>query len=407
MKVLLVSTSSGSHGGGEFYLRGLASGLRGLGHHPVTWLSSHSQMDPLADSFKEKELPLHRFEYLNTYHRRWRSLGAAMDRQLQRRVAGELGRSGADIVHINQQCLEDGLDLLRAAADCGIPAVSTIHVTRTAVSLKARAGILRDLVCRRMLRRCGIPLVGISPTSARDLCQFVNDHPTLAQAGEQQSTDGQRNRNTRIHDIPVYAVSNGVALPRMEVREPLREKLGLRPTDILIGVIARIEHQKNPLFMCRLLNRLPDFVHCVWIGDGRMRPELEAEILRCDQAKRFHLLGWQNNASSWLSAFDVFALGSHYEGLPLALLEAMAAGLPCVASRVDGTQDCLTDESDGFLCPVDDVEQWVGTLNRLIESRPFRCAIGEAAQRRYVQEFSLEAMAERTSRVYQDVVQPH
>lgn len=407
MKVLLVSTSSGSRGGGEFYLRELASGLRGIGHHPVTWLSSHSQMDPLADSFTEKQLPLHRFEYLNTYHRRWRSLGAAMDRQLQSRIADELGRSGADIVHINQQCLEDGLDLLRAAADCGIPAVSTIHVTRTAVSLKARAGILRDLVCRRMLRRCGVPLIGISPTSARDLCQFVNHHSALVEMDVQGCTGRQRIRNTRIHDIPIYAVSNGVALPRMESPEPLREKLGLKPSDIIIGVIARIEQQKNPLFMSRLLNRLPDSVHCVWIGDGRMRPELEAEILRCDQAGRFHLLGWQNNASSWLSAFDIFALGSRYEGLPLALLEAMAAGLPCVASQVDGTLDCLTNECDGFLCPVDDIEQWLSVLNRLIESRPLRYAIGEAAHRRYVQEFSLEAMAERTSRVYQDVVRLH
>jgi glycosyltransferase involved in cell wall biosynthesis len=394
MKIALVSSSSGSHGGGEFYLRELASGLRDSGHQPIAWLSTHSQMDSLADSFRHKDLPVRRFHYVNTYHRKLRSLGAAMDIRLQKQMASEFENSGADVIHLNQQCLEDGLDLLLAASRCSLPTVSTIHVTRTAVSLKARAAVVRDALCRRVLRRTTIPLIGISHTSARDLCKFVNGHDHLSKI------DGNGSREKG--GVAVYSVANGVADPVLNPRDELRDSLHLQDSDIVIGVIARIEQQKNPLFMCRLLEHLPN-VHCVWIGDGRMRTALEEEIHRCQQSDRFHLLGWQADASAWLSSFDMFALGSLYEGLPLALLEAMAAGLPCLASAVDGTQDCLTNEQDGFLCPVNDVDAWLEAIRCLAMSPEYRNEIGHAARQRHRDEFSLEAMTERTVAVYEDV----
>ncbi len=154
MKILLVSSSSGSHGGGEFYLRDLSGALATMGHMPTAWLSRHSQMDPLAASFRERDLSVSRFDYLNTYHRRLRSLGAVLDQRLQRRLVGQFDHSGADIIHINSQCLEDGLDLVAAAGRSRIPAVATIHVTRSATSLGARVGRLRDVICRTSLAQC-------------------------------------------------------------------------------------------------------------------------------------------------------------------------------------------------------------------------------------------------------------
>jgi glycosyltransferase involved in cell wall biosynthesis len=399
MKVALISTSSGSHGGGEFYLRELALGLTALGHNTTIWFSCHDQMQTLADSCQSRGLKVQRFRYRNTYHRRCRSFGAALDLPFQRNFSQQLEGSGADILHINQQCLEDGLDLINAAARCSLPSVSTIHVTRTARSMGARLAILRDGLSRFVLRKSGLPLIGISATSAEYLCEFLNGHRNLTRFIDHDSIDSS------VGLIPVYSVLNGVAAPELRPREELRRALGLASAHVVIGVIARIEEQKNPMFFCRLLGSLPQHVHCVWIGDGRLRTQLEQEIERCKLTGRFHLCGWQEDASSWLSAFDIFSLGSLYEGLPLALLEAAAASLPCVVSRVDGTQDAIHHGVDGFLCPVNDVGAWASALMPLIELPDLRSRIGMAARRRYEAEFSLDAMARRTLAVYERVME--
>jgi glycosyltransferase involved in cell wall biosynthesis len=398
MKIALVSSSSGSHGGGEFYLRELAGSLQLLGHRVTTWISDHSQMDPLAKSFETRHLSVGRFDYPNTYHRRLRSAGAYFDGALHRRLSVLFRESGADILHINQQCLEDALDLVAAASMCGISAVSTIHVTRSATSLNAKLGQARDFLARRALRKSRLPLIGISKTSALDLSQFVNGHRTL-------TVPDTCNRDVQSAPFcPVFAVANGVATPTDKDRDSLRASLGLQPQHVVLGVVARIEHQKNPLFMCQLLKALPTFVHCVWVGDGRMRTAMENERDRLGLQERLHLPGWQDQASKWMAAFDVFTLGSFYEGLPLALLEAMAAKLPCVASRVDGTQDAIDDGTSGYLCPVNAVDVWVRTLEPLIASADLRVQIGAAARQRYEADFSIEAMAKRTIAVYEDVI---
>jgi glycosyltransferase involved in cell wall biosynthesis len=396
MKIVLVSSSSGSHGGGEFYLRELAGSLQLLGHQVTTWISDHSQMDPLAKSFETRHLSVSRFNYPNTYHRRLRSAGAYFDGALHRRLSALFRESGADILHINQQCLEDALDLVAAASMCGIPAVSTIHVTRSARSLNARLGHARDFLARRALRNSRLPLIGISKTSALDLSEFVNGQRVLTFPGNHAAPSARF--------CPVFAVANGVTSPKGNGRDALRASLGLQPQHVVLGAVARIEHQKNPLFICQLLKALPTFVHCVWVGDGRMRTAMENERDRLGLQERLHLPGWQDQASKWMAAFDVFTLGSFYEGLPLALLEAMAATLPCVASRVDGTQDAIEHGIDGYLCPVNDVNVWVRTLEPLIASADLRVQIGATARQRYEAEFSIEAMAKRTVAVYEEVI---
>lgn len=398
MKILLVSSSSGSHGGGEYYLLELATSLQALGHEVVTWVSLHSQMEPLVQLFLQRGLTVHRFGYTNTYHRRLRSLGAIGDWSLQQELAGQFRQSSADIIHINQQCVEDGLDLVKAVALCNCPALSTIHVTRSATSLGAKLAWLRDMVSKNTLRKTRLPLVGISKTSACDLTEFVNGNREL------QDVSAPATTALRARYCPVYAVANGVSVPAGGDRHDLRSSVGVGPSDVVLGVVARIEHQKNPLFLCQVLSALPSFVHCIWVGDGRLRSELQHEITRRELSGRFHLTGWQDQAAGWMSAFDMFTLGSLYEGLPLALLEAMASGLACVASNVDGMQDVIEHGVNGFLCSVNDVDSWVKVLMPLIESPATRSQIGAAARRRYEAEFSIEAMAKRTIAVYEDVI---
>ena len=387
MKITLWSSSSGSRGGGEFYLLGLAKALTAVGHDVDAVMNRHPQMDELAASFAAIQIDVARVEFPNTYHRRFRALGAVGDRRGQSRIANVMEKLDSDILHLNLQNVEDGLDLVLAASRVKCPTVATVHVTRTMEQLGAVAGRARDRVSRYALRTAAIPYIAVSPVAANDLRQHLG------------SVNHATNQMPR-----VFAVNNGVAAVEARCREHLRNAWGLPPDAFVVGTLARVESQKNPLFAVELLRSLPPHVHYVWIGDGRLAGALTEAIGKANLADRFHLLGWQPNASELLGGIDLFLLPSLYEGLPLAILEAMSAGLPCVVSDVDGTRDAIEHGKDGFLCPVNDIAAWTQTCQSLIDSPQLSKQIGEAARKRYEAEFSVEAMAKRTVEVYGEIV---
>ena len=392
MKVTLVSSSSGSRGGGEFYLVGLGKGLVDLGHSVEVVVSEHSGMDGMVELCHASQLPVQRIQYVNTYHRRLRSLQAVTDRRGIRRLSDFLSRLDTDVIHLNHQNTEDGLDLAIAGNDCRRPCVSTVHVTRSMAALKAAGGRFRDAIARRIWRRTGIPVIGISDVSAIDFSKYVG-------VGSLSSPGGDAGAGQR-----VYSVANGVTLPGQHDAEALRREWGVRKNDIVLGCIARLEEQKNPLFITTLLPRLPDHVKIVWVGDGRLRQQLESSLSQSGLESRVVLDGWQADASARLAGFDIFILPSLYEGLPLAMLEAMAAGLPCVVSNVDGTRDAIRDGETGYLCPVNDTNAWTSSLMSLIGDEEARKRVGNCARTTHQDSFSVEAMAKGTVAVYEDVI---
>ncbi len=117
-----------------------------------------------------------------------------------------------------------------------------------------------------------------------------------------------------------------------------------------------------------------------------------------------HLEGWRADARERLAGFDIFVLPSDYEGFPFAVLEAMAAGLPCVVSDVDGTREAVVESETGFLCKARDSEQWLGRLNKLASDGELRETLGTRGLERMRSHFSLEAMAAGTARVYDEVL---
>ena len=129
----------------------------------------------------------------------------------------------------------------------------------------------------------------------------------------------------------------------------------------MLGCIARLEQQKNPTFIVPLLKALPANVHVIWIGDGRCRQPLEAKILEAGLSNRVTLDGWRSDATFRMGGFDAFILPSLFEGMPLAILEAMSVGLSCIVSDVDGTRNAIEHGTSGFLCEVNNVPMWVET----------------------------------------------
>jgi glycosyltransferase involved in cell wall biosynthesis len=128
-------------------------------------------------------------------------------------------------------------------------------------------------------------------------------------------------------------IRNGIDVLRFHrrgVRERWRQENGFAPEDRLIVSVARLEPQKNPHALVRAI---PPGFRLLLVGAGSLRPTLEG-------IEGVHLLGVRTDLPELLSACDIFALASEWEGHPLALMEAMAAGLPVVATAVGGVPDC-------------------------------------------------------------------
>jgi len=378
LRVALVSSSSGSRGGGELYLSSLAAGLKALGHDVQSVLSNHPRMDELA-ALLAQHGPVHRIDYRNTYDRRTRSLGAVLARRDIQRLGRELAGLRTDVIHLNKQNLEDGLDLLVAARDSRVPVVATVHVTRTMSGLRSVGGAVRDWLSARVLRNVPCPLIAIAKSGVADLAALGIDASRL------------------------HLVWNGVGDPLPNDRQAVRRSWGCGPDDVVLGCIARIEPQKNPLFIPTLLAQLPRNVRVVWIGDGSMRESLRQKATELKVADRLVLPGWLHDARSYLCAFDVFVLPSIYEGFPLAILEAMAAGLPCVVSDVDGVAEAVIDGETGFVCPPNATETWLERIGRYAADPALRERAGTRGATRYRERFSLEAMARSTAEVYASV----
>jgi len=368
MRILFASSSSGSRGGGETFLVYLGAALAERGHEVILWTSSHPRMDEVAARFASSGRVI-RAEYTNTYDRPRRSLGAVFDRHTPARAAKEWMAAQPDVIHINKQNLEDGLDLLRASGRASAPSLCTIHITQSAHFLKAKGAWLRDAVSRIALQSYKGMLATVSEPRKRDLAEFL-DRPR-----------------------EITAIPNGVPIPppiSMAERESLRAELGLSPENLGVLAVGRMTAQKRPLLFLEIAAQiaagLPN-ARFFWIGDGPLAGDWDARATALGIAGRCQRLGWRDDVAKLLPAGDLLLHTAEYEGMPFAILEAMAAGLPCAVSDSLHRELPFLDDSNSIR---------VSDERTLVEAMQDRASLsGRAAAARAVAEarFSTAAMA--------------
>ena len=204
----------------------------------------------------------------------------------------------------------------------------------------------------------------------------------------------------------VHVVKNGVHLsPPSRTRDAMRRDLtlGERPT---AGIIARLAPVKDHAFLLRawkqVIAAVPDAVLLV-VGNGSQEKTLHALAadLQLDDAVRF--LGFRRDIPDLLQCMDVFVLSSLSEGLSLTLLEAEAAALPIVATRVGGNPEVVVDGETGFLVPSRDEPQMASALARLLQDGALRARLGARGQSFYRAHFTLQSMVEGYDRLYREL----
>ena len=203
---------------------------------------------------------------------------------------------------------------------------------------------------------------------------------------------------------PVETLHHGLdpaALPS-QGRNGVRAELGI-PGDVpVVGSVANFKEAKDHATLLRaaaLLRQAIPSVRFVLVGQGPLEAETRrlAGQLGLDQTVVF--AGFRTDAIRLMAGFDAFALSSTYEGLPIALIEAMAVGCPAVVTRVGGTPEVVTDGVHGYLVPPRDPAALAAGLTRLLGDRALRDGLGAAAAAR-AQDFDIRKAVRRVEQVY-------
>jgi glycosyltransferase involved in cell wall biosynthesis len=203
----------------------------------------------------------------------------------------------------------------------------------------------------------------------------------------------------------VEVVYNAVDAERVAVAAPpgLREQLGGSETRPLVLTPARLNPQKGHRALLEAIAEVPDALF-LFAGDGPERAPLVAEAERLGVADRVRFLGRREDVPQLLAACDVFALPSLYEGSSLAVLEAMAAGIPIVSSAIGGTDELIEDGRSGLLVSPGDVKGLASALRRVLADGGPGERLAAGARERVADGLTREQMATRVTAVYRELL---
>ncbi|MGH7316501.1 MAG: glycosyltransferase, partial [Candidatus Rokuibacteriota bacterium] len=290
------------------------------------------------------------------------------DRWNALRMAAVFRELRPDIVHSrNWTCL----DAIIGARLARVPVVIHGEHGREAADPQGRNPL------RRRVRRLLSPLVTQFVTVSRDLGRWL------------------------IEDVGVPArkvtvICNGVDTRRFEAhdRRAARGALGIPEGSVAIGSVGRLDPVKDHAGLIQAFGGVSDDPRALLFiaGEGPCRAELEALIEARGLARRVRLLGERHDIPQVLAALDVFVLSSLGEGIANAILEAMATGLPVVATRVGGNPELVVDASTGLLVPPRSPEALSSALRRYLDAPVLATTHGRAGRARAVSEFALDRM---------------
>lgn len=186
----------------------------------------------------------------------------------------------------------------------------------------------------------------------------------------------------------------------------LRREIGGENVEHLVLSIARLQPAKGiddlVAATALLRQRLPGL--CVAVaGSGPQEEELRARIEQAGLSGAFRLLGTRSDIGSLLAAADAFCLPSRHEGLPISLLEAMQAGLPCVATRVGGIPDLVDDGAEALLVEPANADELAGALGRVLEDRELAARLGERGRALVRRHYDIAAIASSYADIYDEL----
>jgi glycosyltransferase involved in cell wall biosynthesis len=211
--------------------------------------------------------------------------------------------------------------------------------------------------------------------------------------------------------MKLYSIPNGVNVTDFqrswEDRETIRKAWKIPQDAFVVGKVAVFRSQKRLWVWVEqaleILKKAPQ-THFLLVGDGEWRAKILSQIKSSGKTANFHWAGVQKEVRPFLSAMDLYMSSSEFEGLPIAMLEAMACELPVVATRAGGIGEVITHGVEGFLCEIDQYAELSSLALKLIQDPSLHQSFSAAARKRVEEDFSMVQMVKELEKVYEEVL---
>lgn len=211
--------------------------------------------------------------------------------------------------------------------------------------------------------------------------------------------------------IPVQTLLNGVNTTKFKRNQETSKKIKKAydiPEDFrIIGKIAVFREQKDLFTWVKAFKKVHTAfprVYGLLVGAGPLEKEIKAFIYKEGLTNNIILPGLQIDTLAYFSAMDIFMMSSQFEGLPIALLEAMSTGCAIVSTRAGGVVEAVRDRKDGLLCDVGDADTLAKSCIEILENPERRKELQKAARNRVVKSFSLATMVDELEMNYVELV---
>lgn len=361
MKVLHVISSGGMYGA-ESVILNLSRGLNESGHHSALGVFENSS---------NPNLQLHEMAAREGIESHLIACKGQVDSSVLASLRELVTRTEADVVHAHGYKADVYVYLALRGTET--PFISTCHNWPKGGRLVALYGGLDRLVLRRFAR-----VVAVSDEVRQ----------RLLRAG--------------VSEEKIRQIRNGIDL------RPFAGAVAMTSTGgLTVGWVGRLSREKGAdVFLraaARVVMEVPE-ARFVVVGDGPDREALEALIGELHIRENVSMLGRRDDIPSVLASVDVMVSSSRQEGLPMAILEGMASGLPLIATAVGDVPTVVRDERTGVLVPAEDVGALSGAMVGLLRDPERRKRLGTAARRLIEDEFSAERMTAEYVRVYEEAM---
>jgi glycosyltransferase involved in cell wall biosynthesis len=308
----------------------------------------------------------------------WQQLDSSpLSPQLLLAILREIRQRKYDLLHTHD--VKTNVLGVLAGRLAGIPVVATAHGYPRAI----RRNDVYRLLDLRILRLC-----------QQVICVSEGLRQELLAAGL------NARRLTVVHNgISVTTVCRGAAAGAHD----LRHDLGLRPGDVIAMAIGRLSTEKGHSYLlraCQVVAAQRPHLHLVIVGDGPLRASLEREAAHLGIGKRVFFLGFRADVPALMIQSELLVHPSLSEGLPNVILEAMALGLPVIATAAGGIPELIRDGETGLIVPAADVEALASAMLRLIDHPEAAHTLARQGHDSVVANFTVERMAEGLATVF-------
>lgn len=301
------------------------------------------------------------------------------DPRMVSRITRAIKAFHPQVVHTHRYVLRYSL---LPALYCRVPAMlHTVH--NTAENEVDKAGRL----VHRLAFKHGVTPVAIAHEVARSLTNVYG-----------------------VHEFPL--ITNGIPVepfskPKVS-RDAWRGREGFEQEDVLFVCVARLSPQKTHSLLLEAFRRGPGLsdsrARLLLVGVGELHDKLQAEARHLGLGDRVSFMGIRTDIPEVLNAADVFVLSSNWEGNPLSVMEAMAAGKPVISTAVGGVPELVEEGKSGFLVKRGNATALAQAMNLLLKDRKLRQTMGKAASKRAIEHFDLRAMTEAYVSLYETML---